>query len=160
MASIGTFPRYAPQPMPAGTGTRRDTELDRVRTLARVLDRYYVDPLLGLILPGGGDVLGSMLGIYTVMIAVRRKVSPVIIARMLMNLLLDTVLGIIPLVGDLFDFGFKANVKNVELLDERVQHGGRASARDWAFVIGVAFAYMFAMAMIIWGVVALFRRVF
>lgn len=160
MASIGTFPRYAPPAMPAGTGTRRDTELDRVRTLARVLDRYYVDPLLGLLLPGGGDVIGSMLGIYTVMVAVRRKVSPVIIARMLMNLLLDTVLGIIPLVGDLFDFGFKAHLKNVDLLSERAEHGGRASARDWAFVIGVAFAYMFAMALIIWGVIALFRRVF
>lgn len=160
MASIGTFPRYVPPAMPAGTGTTRDTELDRVRTLARVLDRYYVDPLLGLILPGGGDVLGSMLGVYTVMIAVRRQVSPVIIARMLMNLLLDTVLGIIPLVGDLFDFGFKANVKNVELLTERVHHGGRASGRDWLVVIGVGFAYMLVMALIIWGVVALFHRVF
>lgn len=143
-----------------GTGTTRDTELDRVRTLARVLDRYYVDPLIGLLLPGGGDVLGSLIGVYTVMIAVRRKVSPVIVARMLMNLALDTVLGFVPLVGDIFDFGFKANVKNVELLERRVQHGGRASGRDWLIVIGAGFAYMLVMALVIWGIVTLVRRIF
>ena len=160
MASIGTFPTYVPPAKPAGTGTARDTELDRVRTLARVLDRYYVDPLLGLILPGGGDVIGSMLGIYTVMIAVRRKVSPVIVARMLMNLAVDTVFGIIPLVGDLFDFGFKAHVKNAELLSERALRGGRARGRDWLIVIGAAFAYMLVMALVIYGVIRLFRAVF
>ena len=160
MASIGTFPRYAPPAMPAGTGTRRDTELDRVRTLARVLDRYYVDPLLGLLLPGGGDVIGSMLGIYVVMIAARRKVSPVIIARMLMNLAADTMIGIIPFFGDLFDFGFKANMKNVELLEARSAHGGRATARDWAVLIGAVVAFIGVMALVIWGVVALVRHIF
>jgi len=44
-----------------------DRELGRVRTLARVLDRFYLDPLLGFLLPGGGDVIGSVIGIYTVM---------------------------------------------------------------------------------------------
>lgn len=160
MGSIGTFPKYVPPAVPAGTGTARDTELDRVRTLARVLDRYYVDPLLGLVLPGGGDVIGSMLGIYIVMIAVRRKVSPVIIARMLLNLLVDTAVGIIPLVGDLFDFGFKAHVKNAELLTERALRGGRASVRDWLIVIAAGFAYVLVMALVIYGVVRLFRAVF
>jgi len=141
-------------------GTRRDTELDRVRRLARVLDNYFVDPLIGLLVPGGGDVIGSLLGVYTVMIAARRKVSPVIIARMLMNLAADAVLGFVPLVGDLFDFAFKAHVRNVALLDERIEHGGRATARDWLIVAGAALAYIAVMALIIWGIVALFRAVF
>ena len=84
-----------------------------MRSLARLLDSYFIDPLIGLVLPGGGDVIGSLLGIYTVVIAARRKVSPVIIARMLMNLAADAVLGFIPLIGDLFDLGFKAHQRNV-----------------------------------------------
>ena len=160
MATLGAAPTYVPPARPLGSGTRRDTELDRVRTLARVLDRYFVDPLIGLVIPGGGDVLGSLLGVYTVMIAARRKVSPVIIARMLMNLAIDAVIGFIPLAGDLFDIGFKANTRNLDLLTERSAHGGRATAKDWLVVIGAALTYIVVMALVIWGIVALFRAVF
>jgi hypothetical protein len=146
--------------MPAGSGTHRDTELDRVHTLAKLLDRYYLDPLLGLLIPGGGDVIGALLGMYTVMIAARRKVSPVVIARMLMNLAGDMVIGIIPLIGDIFDFGFKANIRNVKLLGERVEHGGRATTRDWLILIGAVLAFCGVIALVIYGVIRLFRAVF
>jgi hypothetical protein len=131
-----------------------------VRTVARVLDTYFVDPLIGLIIPGGGDVLGSLLGVYTVMIAARRKVSPVIIARMLMNLAGDAVIGFIPLVGDLFDIGFKANQRNLDLLERRVEEGGRATARDWLILLGAALAFLAVLAFVVWGIVSLFRAVF
>ncbi len=137
-----------------------DPELERARTLARVLDRYYVDPLLGLVLPGGGDVLGSLLGIYTVVMAARRRVSPIVIARMLMNLAADALLGFIPLLGDIFDFGFKAHVKNLELLANRAQHGGRATTRDWLVVIAASLAYLAVLALVMWGIVALLRAIF
>lgn len=137
-----------------------DAELDRVRTLSRVLDRYFVDPIIGLVLPGGGDILGSLLGVYTIMIAARRKVSPVIIARMLMNLAGDAVLGFIPFAGDLLDFGFKANTRNVALLEEAAVHNGRATAKDWAMVIGAGLAFLLVLALIVWGIIALFRAVF
>jgi hypothetical protein len=171
MASIATppfgvskrksTPMYIPPKPKAGSGTAHDAELARVRTLARVLDRFFLDPILGLVIPGGGDVLGSMLGMYTVMIAVRRKVSPVIVARMLMNLAGDAVLGFIPFLGDLVDFGFKANQRNVDLLTHRVEDtGGRATARDWLILIAAALGFFLVMAAVIWGIVALFRAVF
>jgi hypothetical protein len=125
-----------------------------------VLDRYYLDPLLGLLLPGGGDVLGSLLGIYTVVIAARRKVSPIVIARMLMNLAGDALLGFIPLVGDLFDFGFKANQRNVELLAERSETGGRATARDWLLVVGAILAFLVVIGLVVYGIVRLLRALF
>lgn len=128
--------------------------------MAKVLDRYLVDPIVGLVIPGGGDILGSILGVYMVMIAARRKVSPVIIARMLMNLAGDAVLGFIPFIGDLFDFGFKANMRNLKLLEDTSLHGGRATAKDWAMVVGAALAFVAVLALIAWGIVALFRRVF
>lgn len=160
MASIGSATTDIPSAVPAGPETRRDTELDRVRTLARVLDRYYLDPLLGLLLPGGGDVIGSLLGIYAVAIAAKRRVSPIIIARMLMNLATDAALGFIPLIGDIFDFGFKAHMRNLDLLADRALHGGRATVRDWLFVIAASLAYLAVLALVVWGIVALVRAIF
>jgi len=76
-----------------------DRDLERARKLARVLDRDLVDPLLGLFLPGIGDLVGAALGLYLVAIAVRRHVSPVVIARMLLNLAADAAIGAIPILG-------------------------------------------------------------
>ena len=146
---------------PVGSGTAKDVELERVRMVARVLDSYFLDPLIGLVVPGGGDVLGSLLGVYTVMIAVRRNVSPVVIARMIMNLGLDAVVGFIPLVGDLADFGFKANKKNVALLEKSIEtRGGKASAKDWLVVVGAALAYIAIMAFVVWGIIKIFQAIF
>jgi hypothetical protein len=144
-----------------GSGTAKDVELERVRVVARVLDNYFLDPLIGLVVPGGGDVIGSLLGVYTVMIAVRRGVSPVVIARMIMNLGLDAVVGFIPLVGDLGDFAFKANKKNVDLLEKSLEtRGGKASAKDWLVVVGAALAYIAIMAFVVWGIIKIFQAIF
>jgi hypothetical protein len=163
MATIQSPPfgiPYVPARPRAGSGTRRDSELDRVRSLARVLDRFFVDPILGLLVPGGGDILGSLLGVYTVVIAARRKVSPVVVARMLMNLAGDALLGFIPLVGDVFDFGFKANQRNLDLLENRVEaHGGRATPKDWFILIGAVLAFLAVVALVVWGVVRLVRAI-
>lgn len=132
-----------------------DRELARVRTLARVMDGYFIDPLIGFVLPGVGDVVGSLIGFYVVFVAVKRKVSPVIIARMIGNLGVDALVGAIPLVGDVFDLGFKANQKNVELLTQRPT--GRATGADWLIVAGAVAAYLAVVALCVWGVVALVR---
>jgi hypothetical protein len=84
-----------------------DRGLERVRTLARVMDQKFVDPLMGILLPGVGDVIGSLIGFYVVMVAWRRRVSPVILARMILNLGFDMLMGVIPLVGDAVDLAFK-----------------------------------------------------
>jgi hypothetical protein len=134
-----------------------DPEIARVRTLARVLDGYFVDPLLGLVLPGIGDVLGSVLGLYVVVVAVRRKVSPLVIARMLLNLGLDAALGAVPLLGDVFDFAFRANRRNLALLTDRVAAGGRPTPRDWLAVGGAAAVFVAIVGLVGWGIVALVR---
>ncbi|MBL9012749.1 MAG: DUF4112 domain-containing protein [Myxococcales bacterium] len=132
-----------------------DPELDRVQKLARVLDHNLVDPLIGFVLPGVGDLAGSVLGLYTVVLAVRRRLSPVIVARMLMNLALDAAFGVIPLVGDLFDLGFKANTRNLALLSERSATGGRATAKDWLTVAGAALMFGLAIGLAIYTVARL-----
>ncbi|MDQ3300447.1 MAG: DUF4112 domain-containing protein [Myxococcota bacterium] len=156
----GGIPVYSPPRAKRGSGIRVDGEVARVRRLATVLDRYMIDPVIGLILPGAGDVLGSLLGLYTVSIAIRRRMSPVIIARMLMNLGVDALLGIVPLLGDLVDVGFKANTRNAALLEQRQEQGGKATARDWLMVIGSALVFMAAIGLSIYAVIALVRAIF
>lgn len=149
---------YLPPRAKRGSGTHVDHELERVRKWATILDRYMVDPIVGLVLPGAGDVIGSLLGVYTVTLAVRRKVSPVIIARMFLNLGLDALFGIVPLVGDLVDVGYKANVKNVELLAAR--ETGKARPKDWLWVVGAAAIFVGALALAVWAVTAALRAIF
>ena len=149
-------PRMAPpsdvlaEPLPA--------EIARARTLARVLDHYLVDPLLGLVLPGAGDLIGSLLGLYVVVIAVRRRMSPLVIARMLLNLALDAVLGAIPVIGDIADFAYKANEHNLALLVDR-RTTGRATARDWLAVGGAVVAFAAVIAGVIYAIVAMVRAI-
>jgi hypothetical protein len=119
--------------LPPGT-TRRD--IDDLIQLARLLDnafvipgikvRFGLDSILGLV-PGAGDAIGALLSLYIMGRAKQLGAPDKLIARMGVNVAIDTVLGAVPLFGDLFDVAYKANVKNVRLLldhlgieDERI----------------------------------------
>lgn len=100
--------------------------LRRLRWLSRLLDeavtipgtnfRVGLDPILGLV-PGAGDVAGLALGAYIVAEAYRLGAPPVLLARMVLNLLVDLAVGLVPVLGDLFDIVWKANVSNLRLLE-------------------------------------------
>lgn len=114
--------------------------LARVRRLATLLDaavgipgtrlRFGVDSLLGLI-PGGGDVAGALLSGGVVLAAARLGAPPSLLLRMLGNLALDALLGTVPLAGDLFDVAWKANMRNVRLLERHLDdpEGARRGSR-------------------------------
>src|SRR5690348_16002469 len=89
--------------VPAGRVGDGEGDIRAAETLARWLDDRFLDPLLGLVLPGVGDVVGSALGLYVVGVALRRRLPLVTVARMLMNLGVDALVGAVPLAGDLFD---------------------------------------------------------
>lgn len=90
-------------------------------------------------------MIGSLVGLYVVVVAVRRRLPMVTVARMLMNLGVDALVGAVPLFGDLFDFAWKANRRNVALLRER--HGARHdTAGDWLRVGGAIVLLAFALA--------------
>lgn len=136
-----------------------DRELVAARTFARVLDRYGLDPILGFVLPELGDLIGAVLGLYIVSIALRRGMSKVLVARMVLNLGVDLALGIVPFLGDIGDFFFKANERNLKLLETR-EVGGPARASDW-LVLGGAFAALFAMiGLVIYAMISLVRWMF
>lgn len=154
---LATWPPAAP-PLQSSAGVRLAPELAQIRTLTRVLDHYLVDPLLGLVLPGAGDLIGSLLGLYVVGIALRQRMSPVIIARMLLNLAIDAGLGLVPLFGDIADFAFKANDKNLALLEQR-RVTGKGTWRDWLVVVGAALAFVAVIGVVIYAIVAVIRAI-
>ncbi len=79
--------------------------------------RVGLDGIIGLV-PGIGDLAGAGLSSYIILEAARMKLPAGVLARMGLNVLLELAVGIIPLFGDLFDFAFKANRRNVRLLNE------------------------------------------
>lgn len=79
--------------------------------------RIGLDAILGLI-PGIGDFLGALLGAVIVVEGWRRGVGTTVIGRMLFNLWIDAALGSVPVIGDVFDIWFKANRRNLQLLEK------------------------------------------
>ncbi|HEY0710641.1 MAG TPA: DUF4112 domain-containing protein [Polyangia bacterium] len=139
-----------------------DPALAAATKIARVMDGWYVDPVLGLVAPWLGDVVGAGLGVYPVLLAWRRGAPKSLVARMLLNLSVDLVAGAVPIVGDVWDFFFRAHRRNLGLLQSRVV--GRevvASKRDGWIVAGAVLAFITALAvpvgLLIWGASALFR---
>ena len=140
----------------------------RARALARMLDSAFripgtgitvgLDPILGLF-PGLGDLAGAVASGYIVLTAARLGVPKSVLAKMLLNLGTDTLVGSVPVLGDLFDVGFRANIRNTELLD---LHLGQPAAalRSSRFavvatVVGIVLLAAGAVALAILSVKAL-----
>jgi hypothetical protein len=101
--------------------------------------RFGLDPILGLV-PGLGDAAGALLGAAILMEAYRRRMSRATLMRMAAKIILDATAGAIPLFGDLFDFVWKSNRRNLDLLDRHATKPAmsqRADRRWMATVIGV-----------------------
>jgi hypothetical protein len=105
--------------------------LQRLQAFARFTDTKFEipiikarvgwDPIIGLI-PGIGDFIGFLLSSYVVIEALRLKVPKPVIGRMLINMFVEFLGGIVPILGDAFDAYWKANKRNVELLEKYIQH--------------------------------------
>jgi hypothetical protein len=119
--------------------------LELAERIAYWMDRRYVDPILGFLLPGAGDAIGAGIGLLSVYAAFRMRAHPVVIARMLIHLAVDSLLGSIPIVGAIIDFFYKAHSRNLVLLRERDVRRPRPS--DWLTV--AAAATLFAGALLL-----------
>lgn len=121
----------------------RNASLELAEWLAHWMDRRYIDPLLALLLPGIGDALGAVIGLLGVFAAFKLRAHPLVIARMLLNLAVDALLGTIPFAGPVFDLFYRANSRNLELLRSRDVREPRAS--DALLVGGAGLLFLAAL---------------
>ena len=135
-----------------------------LRDLARVLDeairipgtniRIGLDAILGLI-PGGGDVAGGLFSAIIMLQAARMGAPTAVLARMLGNVVIDTAIGSIPLIGDVFDFAWRSNSKNVRLLESWRERPAGTRRASKAAVAGFLAALVVLIALAVWGAIAL-----
>lgn len=149
---------------------RTAPELQRLRRLAYLLDssigipgtrwRFGLDALLGL-LPGVGDGAGALVSAYVLLQAARLGAPRSTLLRMAGNVAVEALVGTIPLLGDLFDAAWKANQRNVRLLEAHLAdaRATERASRGWLLAIGLALVLLLvgAAALAVWIAAALLR---
>ncbi len=141
------------------TNAKNESTRQRLHRLAWALDnsipvpglggyRIGVDGLIGLV-PGIGDAVGALLSSYILAEAVRLGAPKTVLLRMYANMLVDSVVGLIPLAGDVFDVTWKANLRNVNLLDTYLDNPPRATTTSRWFVLGFMAAVLLLLVVIV-----------
>jgi hypothetical protein len=129
-----------PRPLTEG----QEQRLKRLRDISRLLDsafmlpgtefRIGIDPLLGLV-PGLGDLTSPLFAMALLWQSRDLGIPRVVQLRMIFNVAIDALVGLLPLAGDIFDFAWKANVRNFALLERYAYEHRRPCAGDWLFVV-------------------------
>ena len=129
---------------PALSDHHSQAVLQRLSNISHVLDnaiaipglgyRVGLDPIIGL-LPGGGDLIAGMVSIYIVAEAARLGVPAATLGRMGLNILTEVIIGTVPMIGDFFDVVWKANARNVRLLERHIRHPIPSRRVDKIFAI-------------------------
>ncbi|MDP9291519.1 MAG: DUF4112 domain-containing protein [Verrucomicrobiota bacterium] len=129
---------------PNETPFERDEKL--VRLISRLMDtvfvvpgtniRFGLDPIIGM-LPGAGDMADALISAFLISRSARYGVPKIVIARMALNVLINTLGGAVPVVGDAFSIWWKSNVMNYELLRKHATSRRAPTKIDWVFVIGI-----------------------
>ena len=114
--------------------------------------RFGLDGIVGFI-PGVGDVIGGIASCIIIFAAWVRGVSYITLARMLANWGIEVLLGTVPVLGNLFDIGWKANRRNYALLTNGLADPQGSRRRSWLFfaVLCVIFAVMLVVPMLLFG---------
>jgi hypothetical protein len=155
-----------PRTQPAAPATfDADERLRWVERIARLMDsqfrlpgtrfRFGLDPLLGL-LPIVGDASTTVVSVALLMTMFRHGASGAVVVRMALNILLDTVVGAIPILGNVFDFAYKSNERNVALLRAHYAEGRHAGSGKGLVLLLLLFTAGL-LALVGWGSYALLR---
>jgi hypothetical protein len=138
---------------PIDTGDPR--RLEALRRWAVLLDSYFrvpgtrirfgLDAVIGLV-PGLGDLSAPLFAAVLIVTGVRMRLPVIVQARMVLNAAIDMVFGLVPVVGDVVDIAWKANLKNLALLERHARPGVPPEPGDYIFVI---------LSVIVLGVIAL-----
>ncbi len=116
--------------------------------------RFGLDGIIGLV-PGVGDFISFLISGYIVSIAVNKGASGFVLARMLLNIVVDALVGAIPILGDIFDVVYKANQRNMQLLQEHYVEGKHqgSSMKVIIPVVVVLLAVLFGLGWLVYKTV-------
>jgi hypothetical protein len=148
--------------------TNQSAGFKRMEALAALIDskfrvpgtqiRFGLDALIGLI-PGAGDFSTFLISGYMIMHMSKNGASGFVVARMVFNVLLDTLIGSIPFVGDLFDVVFKANQRNVRLMRQHYIEG-RHRGNAWKLIIPVLVIVLMLILGFFWLLIRMIDSLF
>ncbi len=126
--------------------------LDTLRRWARLFDSAFripgtqitfgLDPIIGLV-PGLGDLASPVLSLFFIWHGLRLRVPKIVLTRMVLNALIDAVVGAIPVLGDAFDVVWKANDWNLSLLERHAMPGHSPTSGDYLFIIACGLVVLF-----------------
>lgn len=141
------------------TPNHSDPRLRDIEKLARLMDsqfkigkfRFGLDPIINLF-PILGDSITVIISLFIVFTMYKYGASGKMVIKMMLNVLIDAIVGAIPFLGWIFDFYFKANEKNILLLKEHYVEGKhRGSGIDILFIIFIVFFALIALLIyLIW----------
>jgi hypothetical protein len=128
---------YAYDPVRLAQLRRWATLLDSAFRVPGVNVRFGLDALLGLV-PGLGELTTPAFTVLLLATGIRMRVPVVVLARMVLNAGLDALIGVVPVAGDLADVAWKANLRNLDLLERHAVPGTPATRGDtWVVAAGV-----------------------
>lgn len=150
--------------------TTHNATMQKVARLTKLMDkqfsipgtnfRFGLDGLLGLI-PGVGDISTFAVSCYLLTLMAKNGASGYVMARMVLNVLIDAIIGSIPFIGDLFDFAFKANSRNMRLMQEHFVEG-RHRGGAWKVIVPIVIILLLIVIGGIWlawtAISSLFRE--
>jgi Domain of unknown function (DUF4112) len=146
-----------PRPLSTTNEGTRSAKLEHIRHLSHLWDKAFAVPgtnfrfglesIIGL-LPVGGDFVGIILSGYILFHAFQFNLPKTLLVRMIFNVLLDGVVGSIPFLGDLFDTTWKANTKNVKLLEAHLLSPETTRKQDSKF-LAILFGAVFFLGILL-----------
>lgn len=107
--------------------------------------RFGLDPILGFV-PVAGDLASFAMSAAIVMTMARHGASKKLVVLMMLNIALDTLIGSIPVLGNIFDFFYKANERNVRMLRAHYEEGKyQGSGRNIIIMVGIGIVLLFLL---------------
>jgi hypothetical protein len=128
--------------------------LDELVTIPGTHHRLGADAVVGLI-PGVGDIASAAVGMWVIVEAARFKLPRIVLARMVVNTVVDLVVGAVPILGDLFDVVFKSNTRNVALFRRHAMEPDATTRGHGLFLGGLALILLGALWLLAVGIGAL-----
>ena len=133
--------------------------LKNLNSLAKLMDsqfkipgttiKFGLDALIGLV-PGAGDFATFLISGYMITVMAKNGASGFVLARMVLNVVIDSLFGAIPVLGDIFDVAFKSNQRNVKLMQEHYVEG-RHKGGAWKVVLPVLIILLVFLSLVLYG---------